>query len=199
MKNQLSKITAIKPDHKAIIDEYFVNGFNQTQAALKIFPEYSYDRASTLGNMVIQSKRNRAYIRLKQNEIQNYARISPAEIAKELKHIAFADLTEFAGLGPDELRELPAEKRRALQKITFRKKIFRDKAGNTTEEETTIYQIQDKLKALDMLAKHIGFFEEDNKQKASNTNILQVIAKDHPELLTPLLSAVEKANADKTN
>lgn len=190
--SKIDKLAPVNPDHQRVIDEYFQNGFNQTAAAMTVWPELTWSAAKSKGSMIIRGRKNRNYIRFKQQEIAENARISPAEIAQEIKGFAFADLTDFIGLGPDELRELPPDKRRALQKVTIRNKTY-IVDGEPVKEETMIYQIHDKLKAFDTLAKHIGFYEEDNKQKASTINVLQVIAKDHPELLPSLLLAVEKA------
>lgn len=42
------------------------------------------------------------------------------------------------------------------------------------DEKQLKINIKDKLKALDMLAKWVGLYEKDNKQKAANTQLLQV-------------------------
>lgn len=57
--------------------------------------------------------------------------------------------------------------------------------------------IKDKLKALDMLAKWLGLYEKDNKQKAANTQLLQVafIGSDKIEKVTKQNKLIAESNA----
>lgn len=58
--------------------------------------------------------------------------------------------------------------------------------------------IKDKLKALDMLAKWLGLYEKDNKQKAANTQLLQVafIGSDKIEKVTKQNELIAEHNTN---
>jgi len=178
-----------RPDHLAIIDEYFENGFNGRKAVLAILPDLSPNTASIRANVILNSTKNKKYIRDKQNELKKSANISVAEIARELKQIAFADLTDFLTLTEEEIKRLPPDQRRALAKVNIKEKETIYKDGTRTKEINRAYAVQDRLKALDMLAKYIGFYEEDNRQKANKVNILNIIKEQDPDAL----NAIEKA------
>jgi len=178
-----------QPDHLAIIDEYFINGFNATKAVRSVYPDLNYNAAHIRAKLVLNSSSNKAYIRDKQADLGKSANISPVEIARELKLIAFADLTDFLDLSEQEIKALPPDQRRALNKVNIKEKETVYKDGTRTKEISRAYSLQDRLKALDMLAKYIGFYEEDNRQKANKVNILALIKEQSPEAL----NAIEKA------
>lgn len=194
MRERVKTITTANPEHELIIDEYFSNGFNMTNAVLKYKPEWETSTAKVHGSVILRSKKNREYIQVKQNELREQAKVSPAELANELKVIAFSDVTNFIGLEEEEVKSLAPDLRRQLKKITIKTKEYRYKDGSQATETTRQYELHDKLKAIELLGKHIGFFEEDNRQKGVNVNILQVLKDQHPETLKTLLSAIESAN-----
>ncbi len=144
----------IKEDHRQFIDEYFINGFSQIEAARKLWPESPPATQRTKGSLILKSSLNKDYIRLKQVETQEQAKITPSEIARELKTLAFADLTVFLGKTEDQIKQLPPEQRRALSKVTIKDKVTTLKDGTHFEETTRIYQLKDTLGAMRDLAKH---------------------------------------------
>lgn len=179
----------LQPDHLAIIDEYFINGFNGRKAVWSLYPDMSMNTANLKANLILNSAKNKKYIRDKQAELGKAANVSLFEIARELKLIAFADLTDFLDLSEKEIKQLPPDQRRSLNKVSIKEKETVYKDGTRTKEVTRAYALQDRLKALDMLAKYVGFYEADNRQKANKVNILNVIKEQNPEAL----NALEKA------
>jgi len=197
-KNKNSAIV-IKQDAQAFIDEYFINGFSQIKAAQKIWPELSEGSARVKASVTLKSAYNRDYIRTKQMEVQEAAKVTPAEIARELKTLAFSDITAFLGKTEDEIKQLPAEQRRALSKVTIKHKRTRLKDGTEFEETTRQYQLKDSLNALEKLAKHIGFYELDNRQKGQNINVLSVLARSSPETLNQIEQAMRTIDVTPSN
>jgi len=188
-KSQNSLI--IKEDHRQLIDEYYINGFSQINAAKVVWPDMTEATQRTWASLVLKNPKYKDYIRSKQVETAEAAKITPAEIARELKNVAFADVTAFVGLTESEIKALPAEQRRSLSKVTIKNKRTRLKDGTEFDETTYSYQLKDTLGALRDLAKHIGFFELDNRQKASHTNVLNILAKSSPETLNALEKAMK--------
>lgn len=168
----MSKVKVLE-NHKLIIDEYFSNGFNQTQAVLKFNPDLEYHAAATLGHLVINKKDNKPYIQEKQHYLSLEANVSSAEILKELKAFAFADVTRFIGVDEEEVKKLPSDIRRTLKKITVKEKSFKNAMGEPVTEKTMVYEIHDKLSAIEKISRHIGFYEADNRQKAVTINLAQ--------------------------
>ena len=183
----------ISPDnlHEAVINEYFSNGFNATQAVLKIRPELEYHAAGKIGHLIINSDKNKTYIAKKKDEIGRAATVQAYQLANELKLIAFNDITDYLNLTLEEIKQLSPEQRRALKKITLKEKQYRYKDGSQATEKTLQIEAHDKLKAAQELGKIIGIYEIDNRQKQTNiqlnkldigtlNNILAAIDSDHP-------------------
>lgn len=188
------EITVINPDHQLVIQEYFRNGYNLQQAVLTNFPDKTYEQAANYGRLVMRAKKNQAYIRTKERDVQDMAGVKTYELASELKNVIFSNIMDYAGKSEDQIRELPVEKQRALKKVSIQTRTFKDNRGGETINTTTTYELHDKGKAIEMLGKSIGFFAEDNKQKRVNinlndlsnatlNNILQVVEKQGNELL----------------
>jgi phage terminase small subunit len=71
-----------------------------------------------------------------------------------------------------ELKSLPVQFRRLITKYKTRLKHFYDKDGNLLNTEETIeLHFVSKERAMDMINKHIGFYEKDNSQKTNEIHI----------------------------
>ena len=97
--------------------------------------------------------------------------ITQQEVLLELKNFFYSDITEAIELSPSEVKELPAELRRMVSgfKHTTRKIAGSDGDAGLVEEVIEI-KFYDKLRALDMINRHIGLYEKDNKQSAPTFN-----------------------------
>ncbi len=88
--------------------------------------------------------------------------ISPDRVIHEYARIAFADLRKIFDAGGNilSLDQWPDELAPAIQNI----KISRGKDGATIIE----VKFWSKIAALESLAKHLGLFEKDNKQRSTS-------------------------------
>lgn len=167
-----NRLPEIKNDyHKAVIDEYFSNGFNLTQAVLKVKPGTNYHAAANIGRLIIDSPNNRKYVEAKRYDIGRETNVQAYQVVSELKALAFSDATRYLKLSEDQLKQLPPEERRAIKKINIKETTRRDRDGNTIIDKTILIELNDKLKALKELGKIAGIYEEDNRQKATKINL----------------------------
>lgn len=74
---------------KAFCEEYVINGYNATQAYLKVY-EASYDNAQSNSYKVLQRPHVKVYIELLQKAQFDTAYITPERVALKLAEIAFA-------------------------------------------------------------------------------------------------------------
>lgn len=176
----------VSPDFP-IIDEYFANGYNATQAVLK-FKDISYNAARADGSRMLQRAENRDYIAKKRYELSIEANVTINDLVRELKGFAFADITKYIGLTEAEVKQLPHVDRRQIKKIVTTNKTFTDREGGTTNEIKTIYEIHDKIKAIDMLGKHLGIYELHNQQQQKTIDLTNAT----PEQLNAVLSLLEQ-------
>lgn len=184
----------ITPYHRQVIDNYFNNGFNKSSAVLEIKPELSHSSAIAVTNSILKKKENQTYIRDKQNELKAITNITNANVLKELINIAYSDPTQYLELSPDELKKLPPEQRRALAGITIKKKEYVNRQGETVTEQNITVKMTDKIKAIDMINRHIGFYSEDNNQKKPVIDITKLSTEQQKALLTIFQSIDSPAN-----
>ena len=191
-KNQIS--TKENQYHLAVIDAYFSNGFNGVRAVQEVKEGTPYNRAAVEANLILNNKSNLSYIRDKRNQLQKETSITPSMIAKELKGIATANITDLIGLTEAEIKQLNPDIQRAIKKVSNRVKIYRNKNGSEVEERTIQYELHDKLKALDSLSKYIGFYEADNRQKAVNINLNKLDVNTLNNVLNVITEGEEQAS-----
>ena len=111
------------------------------------------------------------YIKEKHEAAAKIIDITLVGILKELQNWIQSDITETINLTPEEIKELPIEIRRLITKYNKKLKHFYDKDGNLLNKEESIeLHFVSKERAIDMINKHIGFYEVDNQQKAPQIN-----------------------------
>lgn len=169
-KRKLTKTSKAK--YERIIDEWFVNGFNGAAAYRKFYPNVKKDATATVNFSRLQSlPEMEAYIHVKHEEASRIVEMTKEGILQELKNWIEADITETISLSPDEIKDLPVEIRRLITKYIVRESEQYNKEGALIGKTRTIeLQFVSKERALDMVNKHIGFYEADNRQKAPQIN-----------------------------
>lgn len=135
---------------KQFCNEYLID-FNGTQAAIRAgySPKSAYSTANE---------------NLRKPEIQSYL--------KEL----IENRNERTKITQDDvIKDIIEVKNRCMQKapVMFMGKQVQDESGNNLWK----FDSQGATKALDMLAKHTGIYEIDNKQKNSVLNLAEAAAK----------------------
>lgn len=147
-----------------VINEWFRNNFNGTKAYLKFHPHVSDNTAKVNFSKLLTKTNVQEYIGKKHHEAQKRAGIDHADMMNELVNYVYADITQLIALTPAEVKELPDHVKRL---ITSYKHVKRTVGKG--KEKQIIEEIQVKFvskeRALDMLAKHIGFYGEHNYQK----------------------------------
>ena len=171
MKRNLQPNTLAK--YKRIVDEWFVNGFNGAKAYRKIYKTVKKDLTASVNFSKIQALPElKAYILEKHHEAAKIVQTTHEGILHELQNWVQSDITETISLSADEIKALPVQIRRLIVKYKTRLKHFYNSKGELLNTEETIeLQFVSKERAIDMINKHLGFYEIDNKQKTNEINI----------------------------
>jgi len=153
--------------------EYVID-FNATQAAIRSgYSEKTANEQSSrlLVNVNIQNKIQE----LKSKAVEKLD-ITHTDLLRELKNWAYSDITETISLTPSEVKELPIEIRRLVTKYKHTK-------TNIEGVETEVIELHfvSKEKAIEMIAKHIGFYEIDNQQKKIEIPLFPDVYKDNSD------------------
>jgi len=139
--------------------EYLVC-MNATESAIKA--GYSGKTAYSQGCRLLKNVKVKAYVdeHLKERALQ--LDITPNRILEELGHIAFFNISNiFDGYTLKHMEKLPESVTRAISSIKIREE--RGQASEVIADLTEV-KANDKLKALEMLMKHLGMFGADNEQ-----------------------------------
>jgi phage terminase small subunit len=158
--------------YKLIMDEYFINKFNGAKAYKLFFPNVKQDStAKSNFSRIKKIPEVQAYIKLKQEEAAKIIEVTQEGILKELKYWIESDITETIGLTPEQLKKLPVQLRRLINKYKHNTKSFySDKGVLLSVEENIMLSFVSKERAYEMINKHIGFYEADNEQKKESIN-----------------------------
>lgn len=139
----------LTPKQIRFIDEYLVD-FNATQAAIRA--GYKAKNAYQIGSENLKKPQIQAEITRRQEDLQNRTEISQDRVIKELARVAFANATDYVkvesgGVHVRANSDLTDDQRAAIASI---------KRGARGIE----IKLCDKIKALELLGRHIGMFND---------------------------------------
>lgn len=138
--------------------EYLID-LNATQAAIRA--GYSKKTANRIASDMLSKVDIQDYIAELKEKRANRVEMDADGVLKELKNWVEGDYTDLMMLSAKQIKELPPEVRRL---ITGFKRTTRRIPGTDEEEIQIEIKFIDKHKAMEMIAKHIGFYELDNNQ-----------------------------------
>ncbi len=129
------------------VDEYLID-LNATQAAIRA--GYSAHTAGKIGPQLLGKSGIRACLRARQDALQERTGIRQAQVIVALASIAFADIGDYVESDDagDRLRPMSALSRAQRLAIADARQ-FKDGFS---------LRLHSKLRALDMLARHLGLF-----------------------------------------
>lgn len=154
-------------------DEYLTD-LNATQAAIRA--GYSEKTAEQMGYKLVQNSLVQAYIQQKQKKLQKKTEITQERVIAELAAVGFYDISDYANVQQYEIMEDTGETdddgepiyiKRIIQGV-----ILQDTQSIPIEKRAAIagikqgrngieVKLNDKMKALEMLGKHLGMFGKD--------------------------------------
>ena len=152
----------LTPKQIRFVDEYLVD-FNATQAAIRA--GYSPKTAAAAAARLLRNVNIQAEIARRQKDLQRRTEVTQERVVKELARIAFANIADYIHLQTqtrtkddgtevtyqtvmfNETQELSADQRAALAVVKQSVNGFELK-------------LHDKIKALELLGRHIGMFND---------------------------------------
>lgn len=162
----------LPPMQDRFVDEWLID-FNGTQAAIRA--GYSPKTAAAAAARLLRNVNIQAEIARRQKDLQRRTEISQDRVVKELARIAFADASDYACIetltyenedgtvspvqivSPKDTDTLSDDQRAAIAGI---------KQGANGIE----IKLHDKIKALELLGRHIGMFNDKIEVRATVAN-----------------------------
>lgn len=153
---------ALNEKQKRFVEEYLVD-LNATQAAIRA--GYSAKSAASIGEENLRKPDIAAAIEAGRSEQQERTQVTADRVLQELASIAFSDLRDVATWDEDGVSlvassDLSDEAARALREVTARVETFEGDQGTRTTRHLQVKQ-HDKMRALELLGKHVGLFKDD--------------------------------------
>lgn len=145
--------------------EYIID-FNATRAAKSA--GYSEKTASEMGYENLTKPQIQEYIKKLTAKREEKLELSAEMVVKELMKIAFADVKELYDENGRLLEPYELSDSAAATISSFKSRREGDKKDGLYQVEE--YKRFSKEKSLELLGKHLGLFELDNKQKISDIN-----------------------------
>lgn len=146
----MAKLT---PKQQAFVEEYLVD-LNATQAAIRA--GYSTKNAGKIGSELLQKTRIKTAIDKAMAERSRRTGINQDRVLRELAKIAFVNASDVINMDEATIRgDANREDTAAIASVKV--KTIPGEDGDITEREVKIY---DKLKALELLGKHLGMFND---------------------------------------
>lgn len=151
----------LTPKQIRFVDEYLVD-FNATQAAIRA--GYKAKTAHVIGAENLRKPKIAEEIARRQKDLQKRTEISQDRVVKELARIAFADVTDYAYV-------MQAIIERDGVKVPVESAVIKETYDLTDDQRAAIASIKqgangveiklhDKIKALELLGRHIGMFND---------------------------------------
>ena len=139
--------------------EYIIE-LNATQAAIRA--GYSKNTARFIACENLTKPNIQQKLAELQKEVAKRNEVTIDIIIAELKELGFSNISDFMHNGKMlPLAEVAKDKLKAVSQV----KLTRSVNGND-KREIIEFKLYDKLSALDKLARHLGFYEIDNRQKS---------------------------------
>ena len=194
---------ALTEKQERFVEEYLVD-LNATQAAIRA--EYSSKTAYSMGQRLLKNVEVQAAIQQAKQKRSQRTEITQDMVLKELSKIAFANGTDFAKVVCREVPMTTVDEDGNLQTVTKRQQLveIKDTEMVNPEKRAAISSIKegkygieissyDKVKALELLGKHLGMFDSRAPQKTEGeSNLLeQLVAGTAEDINTDDLQEVE--------
>ena len=144
------------------VDEYMVD-FNATQAAIRA--GYSEKTANTIGAQNLAKLSIQAEISRRQKDLQRSTEVTQERVVKELARIAFANMADYLHV------ETQTRTKDDGTETTYQIVVLSETEDLSTDQRAALANVKqsvngveiklhDKIKALELLGRHIGMFND---------------------------------------
>ena len=142
----------LTPKQQRFCDEYLID-MNATRAALRA----GYTQATAMNGQLMEMPKIQAYLKERTTEASKKLQVSHETLLGELMKVAFANMGDYFGddgkIKP--MQDIVDDKKSAIWSL----KVSEGKYGTTLQ-----LRLHNKLAALEKIAKHIKFYEVEQKQ-----------------------------------
>lgn len=152
-------------DQQELFCQHYVVTLNATEAAISA--GYAKSHARTRGSHLLATPHVLARVKELQKEIGNRNAVDADAVIAELAKLAFYNVQDFVkdDNGIERLKQMARTKTAPVVGIKV-SETFSGTGKRKRTNVTTEIKLADKSRALELLGKHLGIFEKDNRQKS---------------------------------
>nr|DAK31925.1 MAG TPA: Terminase small subunit [Caudoviricetes sp.] len=154
------------------VDEYLVD-FNATQASIRA--GYKAKTAHVIGAENLRKPKITEEIARRQKDLQKRTEISQDRVVKELARIAFANIADYLHV------ETQTRTKDDGTEVTYQTVMFNETQELSADQRAALavvkqsvngfeLKLHDKIKALELLGRHIGMFNDKIEVRATVEN-----------------------------
>lgn len=141
-----------------------------------IYAGYSKKTADQIAYNLLQEPEVSAYIQVLREKDEAKHGITKDKWLSELRESAFSNIQDFIEEG-NTIKDFSKIERSKASAVNSVKKTVLEFEGG--EKVTTEFKLNDKLKALQDIGRHFGWFDKDNEQKSPTiAPVINIITPD---------------------
>lgn len=159
----------LTPKQMRFVDEYLVD-FNATQAAIRA--GYSPKTAAAAAARLLRNVNIQAEIARRQKDLQRRTEVTQDRVVKELARIAFANIADYLHV------ETQTRTKDDGTEVTYQTVMFNETQELSADQRAALavvkqsvngfeLKLHDKIKALELLGRHIGMFTDKLEVKGA--------------------------------
>ena len=178
--------TKLTPKQQRFVDEYLVD-LNATQAAIRA--GYSKKTAQTQSSRLLLNVMVQETLRKRQSKLQNKLEITQERVLQELAAVAFANGTDFVKVvGAGSAIAIPTDEL-SPEKLPAIAAVKNNQFG-------VEIKLHDKVRALELLGKHLGTFDGTAARGQLENNLFEAINACGEEDFNEIPEIQQAAEAD---
>jgi len=169
-------MASLNRKQKAFCDEYLID-LNAKQAAIRA--GYSPKTSEWIGPNLLKKSHVSAHIAEMMQQRSTRTQITADNVLRELAKLGFSNMEDFMVVGSDgfpriDLSSLDRDKSAAISELTVDTYNEAVGEGEFREVKKVKMKVADKKSALELLGRHLGIFERDNKQRRPMVRIVDL-------------------------
>jgi len=178
------KAEKLTPRQLKFIDEYMID-LNATQAAIRA--GYAKRSAHVMGVKTLEIPYVKAALKAAMAKQSARTHITADQVVKELAKVALSDIKDFVtikdgNVQANSLDALQEGKSRVIKKLRARRAVRFGSDGERIPEIEYEYELYDKIKSLELLARHLGILNDKKEISFGAGTIEKILAVLPPAL-----------------
>lgn len=159
---------------------YYIYDWKATNAYMKAYNKTNYNSSAVEAHRMLKKPNIKAYIEELHRELEKIANVSRLKVLQEYTKIAFSNIAEIhdSWITRKEFKTLTDEQKASIQEIQTRVVKHKTSGDGMGDEVYVKLKLHDKQKALENIAKMLGYDEPTKLSISAGTTKPMIIFGD---------------------